>query len=270
MVTHTRTGTRMLMGLITRTIIRTSIRITIPMATITTMGESALPGARALSPAALLRLMQLVSPALPIGGYNFSQGLEYAVEAGWVRDEHSALDWIRGLARFSVGTLDAPVFLRLHAAWASRDDEAVERWSRFLIASRETAELRAEDRHLGRSLARVLTEAGIEEAREWTTRPDASFASLFTLAAVRWNIGAREALCGYLWTWAENQVLAAVKATPLGQSAGQRVLEALLAEIPARVEHACGMSDDEIGSATPLHLIASAAHEVQYTRLFRS
>lgn len=225
---------------------------------------------RAMPPSALLRLLQLVSPALPIGGYHFSQGLEYAIEANWVRDEASALAWIRGLARSTVGTLDVPVLMRLHAAWSANDFDAVERWSRFLIASRETAELRAEDRHLGRSLAKVLAELGFIEARAWMSRPDATFASLFTLACVRWDIAVDVGASGYLWTWAENQVLAAVKAIPLGQSAGQRMLDALIADIPSIADDAGRMSDDDIGSAAPLHLIASAAHETQYTRLFRS
>jgi urease accessory protein len=261
-----------------------------------------------MQPLALLRLLQLVSPALPIGGYNFSQALEYAIEAGWVRDEASALEWIRGLAGASMGTLDVPVLFRLHAAWSAHDAagvererserrcaesennefdrgdagraecrnappgdiEAVTRWSRFLIASRETSELRAEDRHLGRSLAKVLAEAGLADARAWITRPDATFVTLFTLGCVRWNVGANECAWGYLWTWAENQVLAAVKAVPLGQSAGQRLLDALIQQIPSIVAKGAALEDEHIGSAAPLHLIASAAHETQYTRLFRS
>jgi urease accessory protein len=219
---------------------------------------------------ALLRLLQLVSPALPIGGYNFSQGLEYAIEAAWVRDEASALSWIAGLMSASVGTLDVPVLRRLHHAWSSNDTEAVDTWSRFLIASRETSELRAEDRHLGRSLAKVLAEAGLENARSWQTRPDATFATLFALGCSHWRVGADQCVWGYLWTWAENQVLAAVKAVPLGQSAGQRMLDALIARIPQVAQSAATLEDEHIGSAAPMHLIASAAHETQYTRLFRS
>lgn len=229
-----------------------------------------LPTDRTLSASALLRLMQLVSPALPIGAYNFSQGLEYAVEARWVSDEPTALRWIQGLAHNAIGMLDVPILLRLHAAWLRNDTVAVERCSRFLIASRETSELRAEDRHLGRALAKVLVAAGLEEVRGWMSHADATFATLFALACARWNINATDAAHGYVWAWAENQVLAAVKATPLGQSAGQRMLDALIARIPEIVARAANMADDEIGNASPLHFVASAAHETQYTRLFRS
>jgi urease accessory protein len=219
---------------------------------------------------ALLRLLQLVSPALPIGGYNFSQGLEYAIEAGWVRDEPSALGWISGLMGASIGTLDVPVLRRLHQAWSSNDLEAVDRWSRFLIASRETSELRAEDRHLGRSLAKVLAEVGVPNARGWQTRSDATFATTFSLGCTYWHVGADQCAWGYLWAWAENQVLAAIKTVPLGQSAGQRMLDTLIAQIPQVARDAATLEDENIGSAAPMHLIASAAHETQYTRLFRS
>jgi urease accessory protein len=218
----------------------------------------------------LLRLCQLVSPALPIGGYNFSQGLEYAAQVGWVRDEATALSWIEGLARHAVGTLDVPVLLRLHEAWTAGDAATVTWWSRFLIAARETSELRAEDRHLGRSLAKVLADLQIDEAREWTQRSDAAFATLFALASVRWQIDASDAANGFLWTWAENQVLAAVKIVPLGQSAGQRMLDALIRQIPTIANEAAALQDSAIGNSAPLHLLASAAHETQYTRLFRS
>jgi urease accessory protein len=223
-----------------------------------------------MTPPALLRLCQLVSPALPIGAFNFSQGLEYAVAIGWVNDETSAGDWIAGLMRHAVGTLDIPVLFRLHAAWCREDLPAVSYWSRRLIAARDGAELRAEDRHMGQALAKVLRTLDIAESPNWTANADTSLAAMFALAASRWDIGADDAALGYLWAWCENQVLAAVKLIPLGQSAGQRLLDRLLREIPAVTAIAAQFEDEDIGIAAPMQGIASARHETQYTRLFRS
>lgn len=218
---------------------------------------------------AMLRLCQLVSPALPIGAYNFSQGLEYAVQAGWVRDESTTLEWIAGVAEQAVSTLDLPLLLRMHDAWSNNDAITARYWSAYLLASRETEELRAEERHLGRSLAKVLVSLQIDAA-EWTKDIDASYACLFARAASHWDIPRAQAASAYLWAWCENQVLAAVKLLPLGQSAGQRILNELLLKIPEQVSVAMLLADDEIGVATPLQGMASAWHETQYSRLFRS
>jgi len=220
-------------------------------------------------PHALLRLCQLVSPALPVGAYAYSQGLEYAVHVGWVHDEASSLDWLQGLLRYALGTLDLPILLRLYRAWSAQDIKAVSLWNARLVASRESSELRAEDLHLGRALARILVELGIEEANGWQ-QSNCGFATLFALAAVRWNIDACDALSGYLWSWSENQVLAAVKLVPLGQSAGQRLLAALLGTMPGIVEAATLSADEEIGLGVVSQTLASSLHETQYSRLFRS
>lgn len=219
---------------------------------------------------ALLRLLQLSSPALPIGAFNFSQGLEYAIDAGWIRDEKETGEWILGLAANGLATLDLPMLLRLHAAWSASDVNAVLHLSRQLLASRETAELRAEELHLGQSLARVLVEYGIEPARQWTRHPAATHAALFALAAVEARAPAFESVLALAWAWAENQVTAAVKLLPLGQSAGQRLLETIRTRLPQLVTQAGAMTDDDIGSATPGAMLASCWHETQYTRLFRS
>jgi urease accessory protein len=218
---------------------------------------------------AVLRLCHLVSPALPIGAYAYSQGLEYAVHAGWVHDEASTLDWILGLAARSVGTLDLPLLARLHAAWRHGDGPALHRWNSQLIAMRETAELRAEERHLGAALRRVLVTLEVPEAADGAPR-DAAYATLFALACVRWQIALPDALRGYLWAWSENQVLAAIKLVPLGQSAGQRVLSRLLDSIPSIGARALEMDDSAIGIGVIASAIGSALHESQYTRLFRS
>jgi len=226
-------------------------------------------GCASRDPRALMHLCMLVSPALPVGAYAYSQGLEYAVQEDWVRDESSTLEWLNGLARHSVGTLDLPVLLRLHRAWDAGDTAAISHWNAQLIAARETAELRAEELHLGRSLARVLAALEITEASDWLDSGTA-FCTMFSLAAVRWRISAADTLCGYLWTWSENQVLAAIKLVPLGQSAGQRILHEMIESMPAIADHAAKLPDRCIGVGAILQPIASALHESQYSRLFRS
>lgn len=222
---------------------------------------------------ALLRLCHLVSPALPIGAFGYSQGLEQAVHSGWVHDELSALDWLQGQTRHALGTLDLPVLLRMWHAWSAGDLEQVQSWTDQLLASRETAELRAEERHLGGALARLLSGLGMLEAAAWldvTEEAAPALATLFSLAAWRWDIDPEAALCGYLWSWSENQVLAAIKLVPLGQSAGQRLLQQLIGPMPGVVAHAMALADDAIGVGVFAPLVASALHETLYTRLFRS
>lgn len=212
------------------------------------------------------RLWQLISPTLPVGGYSYSQGLEYAVHAGWVHDEASTLDWIGSLAGTTMGAVDLPLMARVHAAATAGDDHAVRRHGARLAALRETAELRREDATMAGALARLL--------RTLAPALDdcglASYPALFSLACAYWRIALRDTLAGYLWAWAENQVQCATRLVPLGQSAAQRVQFALGGCIADCVEGALARTDDDIGFTAPGLVFASAAHETQYTRLFRS
>ena len=219
---------------------------------------------------ALLQLLRLVSPALPVGAYAYSQGLEHAVARRWVHDEASAGAWILGLLEHALGRLDVPVLARLYHAWRANDAQAVEDWNRYLYASRESAELQAQDRQLGAALARLLAGLDVPEARAWVTDEHATFATLYALAAAHWRIPLREAAGGYLWSWAENQVMAAIRLVPLGQSAGQRLLSAVVERISGVLERDLALPDEEIGFLAPALAIASALHETQYSRLFRS
>lgn len=218
----------------------------------------------------LLRLLHLASPALPIGGFHFSQGLEYAVEAGWVRDEASALSWIEGLATNAIGTLDLPILLRLMRAHMTNDVAAAKTWSERLLAARETEELRAEDRHMGMALARILSELHVCAPTSRVEEGSASYAAVFARACSAWSVPEPAALEAYSWAWAENQTLAAVKLVPLGQTAGQRILHALIPTLQSIVERALELSDEDISTAGVMQTLASARHESQYTRLFRS
>jgi urease accessory protein len=223
-----------------------------------------------LSHPGLLQLLRLASPTLPVGAYAYSQGLEWAVEQGWVNDERSAADWISGVLGQGPAQLDVPVLVRLYRAWASDDLAQVHHWSRTLDAARESGELQAEARQLGESLAVLLTQLGIDAAQPWKEIEYAGFPTLFALAAFHFRVPLPETALGFLWAWCENQVAAAIKLVPLGQAAGQRILSALIEQLPAAAEHGLALTDDEIGVLAPHLAIGSARHETQYTRLFRS
>ena len=213
-----------------------------------------------------LRLLQLASPSLPVGAYSYSQGLEAAVEAGTVTDAGSSEAWIAYVIELSVASMEAPVLLRLIAAWRAGDLEGVARWNAEFVASRETAELRAETLQMGYSLANLLRDLGVGDvALEGPAYP-----TVYAYAVARWDVEAHEALSAYLFAWAENQVLAALKTVPLGQTDGQRMLLALADRIPAAVERAATLGDADLCNFAPGLALASARHETQYSRLFRS
>jgi urease accessory protein len=223
-----------------------------------------------INDAGLLRLMQLVSAGLPVGMYSYSQGFERAVDDGWINNASEARDWLTAIMHRSIMPTDVALLARLYDSWVNDDLAQVQYWSEQLIAYRETQELRAEDRHTGQALARLLTELGIAQAKAWQRNPDASFATLFSLAAVRWQIPKRQAALGYVWSWLDNQVLCAVKLIPLGQVAGQHLLSDLSQQIPEPLDNALQLGDQQLGGSVLGLALASSRHEMQYSRLFRS
>ena len=216
-----------------------------------------------------LRLLQLASPALPVGAYSYSQGLEAAVETGVVTDASAAATWIGDVLVHVVARMEAPVFLRLARAWAEGDDPEASRWNHELVASRESAELRAETLQMGHSLARLARDLDVPGAQR-LPREDLSYPAAFAFVTAAWGIDPIEALEAYLYAWVENQVLAAVKCIPLGQTEGQRILLALAARLPALVRECAAMPDEDLGNFAPALAILCARHETQYSRLFRS
>ena len=219
---------------------------------------------------ALLRLLQLASPGLPVGGFTYSQGLEWAVEAGWVRDAAGFSAWQHEQLHDTLACLDWPVLVRLYHACQADDAEAFGHWSRFLLANRETAELRLEEQQRGSAFARLLDGWQLGQAPAWRASLELSQLGGMAWLAVHWSIPLRQLALGHAFAWLEGAVMAGVKLVPFGQQAAQTLLRDLAAALPALLDQSLALEDDQLGGGLPLLAIASSRHETQYTRLFRS
>lgn len=219
---------------------------------------------------ALIRLLQLASPTLPVGSYTYSQGLEWAVESGTVQNESAALAWIGDCMAFGGARFESVYLAHMIKAWLAEDQSQLLVLNGDFVASRESAELRAETLQMGYSLARLLTDLDDFPVQQLTAFSEPSFPLAWSCAAAAWKIPVEDALTAYLWAWTENQVMAAVKAVPLGQTAGQRLLLELGGRLPGFACDAARASLDSACNYLPAFAIASCRHETQYSRLFRS
>ncbi|SFF27036.1 urease accessory protein UreF [Paracidovorax wautersii] len=231
--------------------------------------ESALP------PASLLQLIWLASPALPVGGFSYSEGLEVAVDRAGVSTEAAAADWLAAQLQLTQARGDMAVLQQALAAWRDGDHARVRALNDWVLQTRESSEMRLQTEQMGRSFGDWLRNHHAGDADR--LRDVALLAALpptypiaFALAAAATQAGARDVLLAYTFGWAENMVQAAIKAVPLGQSAGQRILSRLAAAIPQAVAEALQTGDAERQAFSPMLAILSAQHETQYSRLFRS
>lgn len=228
-----------------------------------------------LSPASFLQLMWLASPALPIGGFSYSEGLEAGVNAALVGNEEQAADWIDQQLQLSQARGDMAVLAQAMQAWQRDERVRIVALNAWVLQTRESSELRLQTEQMGRSLVAWLQNRYADDAQalalvHWLAAEDASYPLAFALAAHLAGAGARDALLAYAFGWAENMVQAAIKSVPLGQSAGQRILARLAQAIPGAADHALALGDDQRQAFSPMLAILSARHEHQYSRLFRS
>ena len=225
-----------------------------------------------MSDTSLLQLMWLASPALPIGGFSYSECLESAVDAGFVTTESEASDWLTDQLQLSLARSELAVLAQAIPAWRGKDHNRIAELNAWVLQTRESAELRAQTEQMGRSLLEWLRNHTTASASDIAllAAMDPSYPVAFALAAASTEAPVRACLLAYAFGWAENMTQAAIKSVPLGQSAGQRILSALAARIPAAVDHALALTPGAQQAFSPMLAILSAQHEVQYSRLFRS
>ena len=216
-----------------------------------------------------LHLLRLVSPSLPVGAFSYSRGLEYAAEAGWVHDEATAREWIHGTLENTFAVLDGALFWRMSEALAKDDADGFVSADAWLAAGRESRELQLEDRRMGEALLRLLADLDVPRAQAYLGQP-LTYPAAFAIAAHHWNVTPAAALKGLMWTIVEGQVAAAMRLVRLGHTGGQRILIDAVPVIERAVSTARSLEDDEIGNVSVALAMASAWHETQYSRIFRS
>lgn len=228
------------------------------------------PPARALPASSLLQLIWLASPALPVGGFSYSEGLEAAIDSGHTTAD-SVQDWLSDQLHLALARGDLAALCKAVAALRRGDAQRLEELNAWVLQTRETHELRLQTEQMGRSMMEWLKAQSPDLASlGWLDGQVPAYPIAFAMAAARSQASTRDIALSYAFAWAENMVQAALKAVPLGQTAGQRILQRLSAEIPAAVERAIQTPDSQRQAFTPMLAILSAQHESQYSRLFRS
>ena len=212
---------------------------------------------------------------MPTGAYAFSQGLETATEEAWLKNVDDTYDWLTLQLRYNLGYTDLPLLIRMLNALQNKDHSALQKLNAIALSLRETKEFRLNDVATGQALMRVLKGLKADEDKValdefLQSESEISFISAFAIASYQWQIKQQDACLGYAWSWLENQVAAATKLVPLGQTESQQLLERLQPSILTVIELANDCDDDELGASLPLLSVASCWHEHQYSRLFRS
>ncbi len=225
--------------------------------------------AGALPAASLLQLIWLASPALPVGGFSYSEGLEAGVEWAGLATEAKVFDWLADQLHLGLARGELAVVAQAIPAWRGGDLPRIRALNEWMMQTRESAEFVLQTKQMGRSFVEWLKLHHADAATVFATLHP-SYPVAFAFAAGRIEASVRDGCLAFAFGWAENMVAAAVKAVPLGHGAGQRVLSRLAAQIPVAVDRASALGDDERQAWSPMLAVLSARHETQYSRLFRS
>nr|WP_285538415.1 urease accessory UreF family protein [Brucella sp. NBRC 12950] len=220
--------------------------------------------------APVLHLLRLVSPNQPVGGFSYSRGLEWAVQSGSITDERTCSSWVLGLLEHCYAALDGAIFWRMMLALRAADMSEFARLNEWLGASRESKELELEDRRMAESLLSLLDDLGVQGINEDLRKGRPTYPAAFAKAAAHWEIPPYSALYGLMWSVVESQITAAIRLVPLGHTAGQRILIGAVDRIEQAARKSTLLKETQIGNTAPAMAMASAWHETQYSRLFRS
>lgn len=215
----------------------------------------------------LFHLLRFSSPSLPIGSFAWSQGLESAIELGWLKNTDDLYDWLLAMLEHAFVHQELPLLMRM---LGSNEEGELECWNQRSLAMRECAELRMEDVHTGRALLQLARSLDVNLAKGWRDDIEIGYLAAFAMMCRHYKLGFVAAATGFIWSWLDNQIAAAIKLFPLGQTAGQLLIEHLAPSISRVIERAQKVADRDIGISLSGQVMASMLHESQYSRMFRS
>ena len=245
------------------------------MATVIKVAVATSSGGRSANtanPAMLFQLLRFSSPSLPIGGFAWSQGLESAIELGWLKHEEDLHGWLLAMLEQGFGNQELPLLLRMLPGGEDTETrlDTLAYWNERSLALRESTELRLEDVQTGRAFLQLALSLNIDGAKSWPAEKDIGYLAAFALACGHYNIAFEAAATGCIWSWLDNQIAAAIKLFPLGQTSGQLLIERLAPVVATVIDAARQVADDDIGISLQGQVMASMLHESQYSRMFRS
>lgn len=221
----------------------------------------------------LLNVLRLSSQSLPTGAFSYSQGMEWLVDTRRINDESSVYEWIASILHGPYVNYELPILRELFEAWSIVDHKTIKILNQDYLNSRETSEIQKETLQMGYALREIIHKMNIasDEATEFLTQIDQlTFVTGFSFCSYRIGLSIEEVLMSHVWSFIENQILVAIKAVPLGQSAGQRLLNRIIPLGDSAVSRSMEVSSDNWANFSPLQAISSSKHETQYSRLFRS
>jgi urease accessory protein len=220
--------------------------------------------------------MWLASPALPIGSFSYSEGIEASVDSACIATFREANEWLVDQLHLTLARADLAVVAKAIAAWRRDDLDRINELNYWVLQTRETSELRLQTEQMGRSMLDWLRKQPSFHVNCHVDKNEQDFLKsptyplVFALAASSTQASVRDCMMSFAFGWAENMTQAAVRAVPLGQTDGQRILANLAEHIPAAVDAAMRLQDSERQAFSPMLAILSSQHETQYSRLFRS
>ena len=221
----------------------------------------------------MMNVLRLSSQSLPTGAFSYSQGMEWLVDTQRIYNEDTVYQWIASILHGPYAQYELPILREMYEAWLIVDHTAVESLNQDYFISRETSEIKKETLQMGHALKAIIQEMDFnsDESTKFLLQLDnLVFVTGFSLCSLKTGLSIEEMLTSHVWSFIENQILVAIKAVPLGQNGGQRLLNRLITLGDETVSRSLGVSAHDWSNFSPLQAIASSKHETQYSRLFRS